>query len=101
MGEWQEDMFDRTPTYTVTQAQYDFLRDRIAVLEADVERFRELHRGALDLNTDLVIGARRMQAEAWDEGYEVAITDTEARSAPPGPNGPVDPTRNPYRTEEA
>lgn len=35
-------------------------------------------------------------AEAWDEGYEAAISDTEARSAPPGPCGPVDPTPNPY-----
>lgn len=40
---------------------------------------------------------REARAEAWDEGYDTAISDTEARSAPPGPNGPVDPTFNPYR----
>lgn len=38
----------------------------------------------------------RARTQAWDEGYEAAISDIEARSAPPGPNGPVDPTRNPY-----
>lgn len=35
-------------------------------------------------------------AKAWDEGYEAALNDAEARYAPPGPNGPVDPTFNPY-----
>lgn len=33
---------------------------------------------------------------AWDEGYEVGVDDTHRRLAPPGPNGPVDPTPNPY-----
>lgn len=36
-------------------------------------------------------------AKVWDEGYEAAVRDVETRSAPPGPNGPVDPTTNPYR----
>jgi hypothetical protein len=47
------------------------------------------------------IAGKIMEArwEAWREGYEACTGDVEARSAPPGPNGPVDPTQNPY--EEA
>jgi hypothetical protein len=61
----------------------------------DERRYRDtwLHIALLaeEYFADAEVGAR-----AWDEGYEAAVSDTEARSAPPGPNGPVDPTRNPY-----
>jgi hypothetical protein len=40
-----------------------------------------------------------VKADAWDEGYEVSIDDTALRSSPPGPNGPPDPTPNPYRVD--
>lgn len=40
-----------------------------------------------------------VRADAWDEGYEACLTDTILRSSPPGPNGPVDPTPNPFRAD--
>lgn len=45
------------------------------------------------LTSDWLAALRR---EIWHEGYEDAVADVEARSAPPGPNGPVDPTPCPY-----
>lgn len=38
----------------------------------------------------------RGRAEAWEAGYEAGTNDVIAQSAPPGPNGPTDPTPNPY-----
>lgn len=39
----------------------------------------------------------RVLVDAWDEGYEAGVEDAVSRSSPPGPNGPSDPTRNPYK----
>ena len=56
-------MSDVSPTYTVSQAAYDRL-----VEERD--QLRESYRVALELNTEIILGVKRVQAEAWDEGYE-------------------------------
>ncbi|WP_032376702.1 hypothetical protein [Rhodococcoides fascians] len=34
--------------------------------------------------------------DVWEAGYQAAVDDVERRSAPPGPNGPVDFTSNPH-----
>lgn len=39
---------------------------------------------------------RAGRATAWEEGYEAAEDDEARTYGPPGPNGPSDPTVNPY-----
>lgn len=39
---------------------------------------------------------REQRATAWEEGYEAAEDDEARTYGPPGPNGPSDPTVNPY-----
>ena len=58
-------MSDVSPTYTVSQAAYDRL-----VEERD--QLRESYRAALELNTEIILGVKRVQAEAWDMGHAAA-----------------------------
>lgn len=79
----------RALSEALSEALYDASLEEI--LGVTDEQLDDVARVVLD--SDWFTGVRR---DAWDEGYEAAISDTEARSAPPGPNGPVDPTTNPY-----
>ena len=72
-------------TYTIPQAQYEHLQNRISELESlaaqwqtQYEHAQERYEAQFQLNADLIQGVKRLQAEAWDEGANYAIAQAPA-----------------------